>query len=234
MEVTQMKSMRNMVLVVALVGLALGDTGCGGGRPVPIPAPVPGSDGGGLGGQRVLDLRPRSLLATNPGIDKAFNITLNTFRWMKTALPKFDQVTPALFRGGQPRPADGLQELARRGIRTVINLRLEDNGEAPKVRAAGMRAVYIPIPDTAAPTAAQVKQFRAVLADAGALPAYVHCASGTFRTGTMCAIALIDAGASADQAMADMRRHGWTPKMGDAWQEEVLVRDYAARPQVYR
>src|SRR3954464_7561363 len=58
-------------------------------------------------------------------------------------LPRFQQVSGTLFRGGQPTER-GFQELKRRGIRTIVNLRVDDS-ERAIVESLGMKYVHIPI-----------------------------------------------------------------------------------------
>src|SRR5215467_4202251 len=58
-------------------------------------------------------------------------------------VPRFQQVGPNFYRGGQPTEK-GFQELKELGIRTVINLRVDDS-ERKIVEALGMTYVHIPI-----------------------------------------------------------------------------------------
>ena len=64
------------------------------------------------------------------------------------AIPNLHQVNEHIYRGGQPAP-DAWQRLAKMGIKTVIDLRREDEhstaAEAQAVAAAGMNYVNVPM-----------------------------------------------------------------------------------------
>jgi len=113
------------------------------------------------------------------------------------AIPRFRQVTPGLFRGGQPTPA-GFGFLKWRGIRTVINLR-EEHDERELVEKLGMKYVNIPmdawdtVPDRA------MMQFLSIVNDPASQPVFVHCRRGADRTGFMIGLYRI-------------ARQGWTPQ----------------------
>src|SRR5262245_28671815 len=62
-----------------------------------------------------------------------------------SGLPRLHQVTEGLFRGGQPTDK-GFQNLKDKGIRTVINFRVDDS-ERKLVESLGMKYVHIPIPN---------------------------------------------------------------------------------------
>src|SRR5262245_59762907 len=59
-------------------------------------------------------------------------------------IPRFGILTDGLYRGGQPI-SKGFQFLKDKGIKTIINLRKEDNSEAKVVEKLGMNYVQIPI-----------------------------------------------------------------------------------------
>ena len=59
------------------------------------------------------------------------------------AIPRFEQVAPGLYRGGQPSPA-GFVFLKWRGIRTVINLR-EELDERALAEGLGFKYFHIPL-----------------------------------------------------------------------------------------
>lgn len=95
------------------------------------------------------------------------------------------------YAGGQPSPKE-LAELARAGVRTVINLRSPveavDFDEAAEAARLGLR--YAPLPITGAPDLdrSRVREFGRLLdaarREGGVL---VHCASGN-RVGAMVAL----------------------------------------------
>jgi uncharacterized protein (TIGR01244 family) len=124
-------------------------------------------------------------------------------------IDNFGRVTDTYFRGGQPQGHD-YADLAAAGIKTIINLTSEDAqaNERAMTEAAGMRYVNIPMTTHVVPTAAQIKQFLAIVTDAAAQPVYVHCVGGRHRTGVMTAVYRMAAdGWSAAQAVAEMKQY---------------------------
>ena len=99
----------------------------------------------------------------------------------------FYQVNENLYRGAQPT-AEGFRNLAKMGIKTVIDLREFDSRsleEKKQVEAAGMK--YVGVPMHGAPTDEQMAQAMAVIHDQAAGPVFVHCKRGADRTGTVIA-----------------------------------------------
>lgn len=96
-----------------------------------------------------------------------------------------------LLSGGQPTP-EQLEQAARAGYRTVINLRDPAEGgfewEEETATRLGMRYVNIPIAGSAALTRENVVRFDAALGEALAEgPVLLHCASGN-RDGALLAL----------------------------------------------
>jgi tyrosine-protein phosphatase SIW14 len=101
----------------------------------------------------------------------------------------FHQINEHLYRGAQPSN-DGFQNLAKLGIKTVIDLREAGSRvavEKAQVEKAGMRYISIPFSGFAAPSDEQVSQVLALFDDAAAGPVFVHCRRGADRTGTVIA-----------------------------------------------
>ncbi|HEY2016644.1 MAG TPA: tyrosine-protein phosphatase [Bryobacteraceae bacterium] len=103
-------------------------------------------------------------------------------------LPNFHQVSENVYRGGQPLP-EGWQALAKMGVKTVIDLRREDEhstaDEARAVKAAGMQYVNFPLKGVVAPDNEVVAKVLALL-NSGT-PVFLHCKRGADRTGAMIA-----------------------------------------------
>ena len=133
-------------------------------------------------------------------------------RGSESGPPNFGTVTPAFFRGAQPRAAD-LETLRRLGVRTVINLRETTDiwrDEESKVRALGMDYVAVPMHGLSAPTNAQVARVLDLIRT-GPAPVFVHCEHGADRTGTIVACyRMTFDGWSAERALAEAKTYGFS------------------------
>jgi uncharacterized protein (TIGR01244 family) len=105
-----------------------------------------------------------------------------------SGVPNFHQVDDHVYRGGQPA-AEAWPGLARLGVKTVIDLRREDEhstaAEAQAVSAAGMKYVNVPMKGVVAPTDGQIQTILQLL-NSGE-PIFVHCKRGSDRTGAVIA-----------------------------------------------
>jgi uncharacterized protein (TIGR01244 family) len=103
-------------------------------------------------------------------------------------IPNFHQVNQHVYRGGQPGP-ESWQSLAKMGVKTVIDLRREDEhstaAEAQAVAAAGMNYVNVPMKGVVAPTNEQIAKVLTLLGSKD--PVFVHCKRGADRTGAVIA-----------------------------------------------
>lgn len=123
---------------------------------------------------------------------------------------EFAEPKPGLHTGAQPTPED-LAELSRKGVRTVIDLRTdeEDRGfdEATQVERYGMRYLQLPIggaDDLTTENATRLKQALDQSGD-GVL---LHCASGN-RVGALLALmAAQHEDATPDEALELGKRAG--------------------------
>lgn len=145
-------------------------------------------------------------------------------------LPNGGRITSNLYRGAQPHP-DGLQELKKLGITTIVDLR----GENPQLReterrqaeALGIHFVNIPVSGWAPPSNEQVAQFLALFRNHQE-KVFVHCRFGDDRTGVFVAAYRMAYGNwPAEQAMNEMYFFGfngfWHPSM------KSFIRDFPAR-----
>ncbi len=109
----------------------------------------------------------------------------------KTAAAPFTlhEPLPGVFTAGQP-DANEWTRLQRRGVRTVINLRLPQElpgrDEAAEVRAAGMVYIEIPVAGSREIDEANARKLHDALAAATG-PVLIHCASGN-RVGGLLAL----------------------------------------------
>ena len=122
-------------------------------------------------------------------------------------LPNFGTVSGQLYRGGQPQDG-GFDELKKRGIDIVVNLRHEPAEivrERALVEAQGMRYVSIPWRGKEDPKTEQVAQFLGLLRENPDRRVFVHCQRGAERTGVMVACYRMSREHwSPDQALVEM------------------------------
>jgi protein tyrosine phosphatase (PTP) superfamily phosphohydrolase (DUF442 family) len=122
-------------------------------------------------------------------------------------LPNLYRVSDDLYRGARPT-AEGMAQLRKLGITTVVNLE-QSNGEQARVTGAGLAYEHIPM------TALflhddDVVHFLRVVSDPGNAPIFLHCKRGADRTGLMCAVYRIAVqGWTKDEALAEMTQGGF-------------------------
>lgn len=122
---------------------------------------------------------------------------------------KLSGVGEKVLRGAQPTE-EGFRQLKALGVKTVINLRPEDNRETALVEKLGMKAIYLPLPPLDAPTHAETLSFLKTALDPANGKVFFHCYHGVDRTGTMAAaIRIARDGWTADQAIAELRSQGF-------------------------
>ena len=100
-------------------------------------------------------------------------------------LPNAYQLSENFYRGGQPT-LRGYEELARRGVKTIISFRTH-RPNVHLIESLGMESVHIPL-NPALITPAQMTRFLQLVSDPAHQPVYVHCRHGSDRTGTMVAM----------------------------------------------
>lgn len=125
----------------------------------------------------------------------------------------------ALYRCGQPTPAELTELIQRHRLRTVISLRGsrgEDEAgdweaaERDVCRAHGVEFVSLPCNHKNPPTHEQAAEFLRVVRTAERRPALVHCRIGQQRTGLFCALYRVHVqGVDADEALREMDALGF-------------------------
>jgi tyrosine-protein phosphatase SIW14 len=125
-------------------------------------------------------------------------------------LPNFGQVTPTLFRGGQPG-VDGIESLKKIGVSMVIDMRSSlNNHEKIAVNKLGMQYVSIPW-HCPFPHDETFAQFLKVIQDNPGKKVFVHCRLGDDRTGmAVAAYRMAMQGWNASRAMKEMELFGFT------------------------
>ena len=159
-------------------------------------------------------------------LDRKINALLLKKEWATADIPRLNVVAPNLVRGGEPNEK-GFAQLKSMGVTMVVNLRLEDDDEEPLVRKLGMTPVWLPIPDTSAPTKEQVAKLHELLSRPNE-KIYVHCSAGIFRTGTMVATWRLKQGMAWDAVFTEMKSIGFDPEWLAADTEVEFLQAFAA------
>ena len=148
-----------------------------------------------------------------------------------TGIHNAGKITDVLYRGAQP-DQQGLSELKKMGITTIIDLRGEDREKAEwerqRAESLGMRFVHIPVSGWSAPTDQQVSEFLGVFRSDPQQKIFVHCLFGSDRTGVFVATyRMAFEQWPADLAIKEMYFFGfkgtWHPSM------KSFVREFPAR-----
>lgn len=120
-------------------------------------------------------------------------------------VPKFTDVDDRVVRGAAPSMR-GYEALAAAGVRTVVDLRAEDDlpDVSDRLAELGMRLVRLPVRDGQLPTEAQIERFLAEVAGTEGRT-FVHCGAGVGRTGAMVGAYLVRTG--GDSPAGALRRN---------------------------
>jgi tyrosine-protein phosphatase SIW14 len=122
-------------------------------------------------------------------------------------LPNLHKVSDDLYRGAQPT-AEGMKQLKKLGIKTVVNLRsLHSDHNAIKDTELAYEHINMTTWNT---EDKDVIRFLQIVTDSNRTPVFVHCQHGADRTGTMCAIYRITIqGWSKNEAVEEMTKGGF-------------------------
>jgi atypical dual specificity phosphatase len=136
---------------------------------------------------------------------------------------------PGTGRGGDQRTLDDdLVWLRERGVLGLLTL-TETPLAAEAVARYGFETLHLPVPDLSPPTPEQLMRALAFIDEQrmrGRTVA-VHCLVGQGRTGTVLAAYLIRAGATPEQALAELRAR--CPGAVENPSQEHALAAYAAR-----
>lgn len=137
-----------------------------------------------------------------------------------SGVPNAGKIDNVLFRGAQPHP-EGIEELKKLGVTTIVDLRGEGQDliekERKQAESLGMRFVNIPVSGWSPPTNDQVAQFLSLFSNKKER-IFVHCRFGDDRTGVFVAAYRMSYDSwPPDQAMKEMYFFGfngfWHPAM---------------------
>jgi tyrosine-protein phosphatase SIW14 len=122
-------------------------------------------------------------------------------------VPRFGEVTPTLYRGGQPSK-EGFGNLAGMGINIVVDLRGSRESERRLVTGLGMR--YVPLHwQCFSPRDEHFAQFLTLLRENPGKKVFVHCRVGDDRTGMdVAAYRMAEQGWTAEEARKEMEAYG--------------------------
>jgi tyrosine-protein phosphatase SIW14 len=129
-------------------------------------------------------------------------------------LPNFGCVSSTLFRGAQPTE-EGIADLAKRGVKTIIYLRDTDkNSETEEkwAKKAGIKFINVPLGNWFAPEDKRMDRILSHINTRENQPVFLHCKRGADRTGTVIAAYRISHdGWTAEKAKAEAKKFnmGW-------------------------
>lgn len=122
-------------------------------------------------------------------------------------LPNLHKVSDELYRGAQPT-AEGMKQLEKLGVKTVVNLRFL-HSDRDEIKDAGLTYEHIYMTPSNIEDK-DVVRFLRIVTDGSRTPVFVHCQHGADRTGTMCAIYRIAVqGWSKESAIEEMTKGGF-------------------------
>ncbi len=144
-------------------------------------------------------------------------------------IPNFGEVTARLYRSAQPT-GPALEALVRRGVKTIINLRMPDDidpAEEAFAHAHGIEYCSVPLHGFRAPADAEMARVLDLI-ERSPGPVLVHCKRGADRTGTVIALyRMRRQGWSLDEVMAEAERYGISPFQ---WAMKDYIRRAARLP----
>ena len=138
-----------------------------------------------------------------------------------SGIKDFAKVNDYLYRGAQPRD-DGLEQLKKLGVDTIVDLRGVLHGvvdeERDRAHVLGIRLVYLPGNGWSNPTDDQIAQFFALMLERPRRRIFIHCWLGGDRSGVfIAAYRIAFEGWTAEQAVDEMREFHylefWHPGM---------------------
>ena len=179
---------------------------------------------------------PRSLLTQEPSDKQESDPGNSGMQIDKNLIPDFGEVTPTLYRGGQPKE-HGFEALAKMGFQIVVDLRGDRDSEREEVTRLGMQYVSMPW-QCSFPKDSIFADFIMLIRTNPGKKIFVHCRVGDDRTGMMvAAYRMAEEGWSAERAKKEMvtfgfslvHRHLICPRLADY--EEDFPKRFATKPE---
>lgn len=122
-------------------------------------------------------------------------------------VPNLYKVSDDFYRSAQPTD-DGMKEIEKLGMKTVVNLRsFHSDRDELKGTALGYEHIYM---KAWHPERKEIIRFLRIVTDPKRAPVLVHCRHGADRTGTMCALyRVVVQGWSKEDAVREMTQGGY-------------------------
>ena len=144
--------------------------------------------------------RKQMLAVNSPGIAEKIDVP---------GISDFGKVNDFLYRGAQPR-GDGVEELKKLGIDTIVDLRGELHGlienERQQAESLGIRFINLPGSGWATADDEQIAQFFSLIRERPRRKIFIHCWLGGDRSGMfIAAYRIAFEGWSPEQAIQEMR-----------------------------
>jgi atypical dual specificity phosphatase len=133
---------------------------------------------------------------------------------------------PQLAALGRPDSQEDLDWLRRQGIDLLISL-TEEPPFSRWVNEANLMLMHVPVPDMEAPSPAQLNRCVSSILKAHEtkLNVAVHCGAGLGRTGVILACYFVTRGATAEEAIARVRR--LRPGSIETEEQATAIEEYA-------
>lgn len=117
-----------------------------------------------------------------------------------------------LYRGSMPVGKQNYDQLSNIGIKTVVNLKIEDSAveyveEQQNLQKRDINLHYLPLPNVAAPTILQGLEFLNIVYQNDTRPVFIHCHRGADRTGIMSALFRITQGYTASWSLLEAEKY---------------------------
>lgn len=124
-----------------------------------------------------------------------------------TGVPNLHRVSADLYRSAQPT-AEGMRNLRRQGIVTVVDLR-SFHSDRDEIGNTGLGYEHISM-KAWHPERKEIVRFLRIVSDPSRTPVLVHCQHGADRTGALCALYRIAVqGWSKEDAITEMTHGGF-------------------------
>jgi protein tyrosine/serine phosphatase len=143
-------------------------------------------------------------------------------------IPNFAEVSPGIYRGGQPAGTEGWRYLQALGVQRVVKLNSEAEGSDVAAGEIGLEVVSIALPPASLGEVFQEPAAGDVFAAVEAMRAgnvFVHCTHGEDRTGLVVGTYRVVAqGWTKERAWREMIARGYHPLflgLDKFWSEEV-------------